>query len=126
MPDAPPIKVLFVCRQNRKRSATAERLFCKRADLDVRSAGTAPDALVRVNTNMLDWADAIFVMDDDQRRWLEAAFPDNGALAKVICLDIPDVFTFLQPELIQLLEQRVPPHLAGLSSEADKPARNKI
>lgn len=111
MSEPTPRRVLFVCRQNRKRSATAERLFCKRADLDVRSAGTAFDALVRVNANMLDWADVIFIMDGDQRRWLETSFKDHPALARVVCLDIPDVFTFLQPELIQLLEERVPPHI---------------
>ena len=104
-------RVLFVCRQNRKRSATAERLFCKREDLDVRSAGTAADALVRVNLHMLEWADVIFIMDADQRRWLETAFKDHPALAKVVCLDIPDHFEFLQPELIALLETRVPGHL---------------
>lgn len=106
-------RLLFVCRKNRKRSATAERLFCKRADLDVRSAGTAPDALVRVNTNMLDWADVIFIMDDDQRQWLQATFTDHPALSKVVCLDIPDIFTFLQPELVALLQERVPPHIGG-------------
>jgi predicted protein tyrosine phosphatase len=111
MPESTPRRVLFVCRQNRKRSATAERVFCKRADLDVRSAGTAPDALVRVNVRMLEWADVIFVMDAEQRRWLEAAFSSHPSLGKVVCLDIPDDFTFLQPELIQLLEERVPPHL---------------
>ncbi len=103
--------MLFVCRQNRKRSATAERLFCKRQDLDVRSAGTAADALVRVNVHMLDWADVIFIMDADQRRWLEGAFKDHQALAKVVCLDIPDQFEFLQPELVALLETRVTGHL---------------
>jgi|SRR5687768_13548547 len=113
-----PRRVLFVCRQNRKRSATAERLFCKREDLDVRSAGTAADALVRVNGNMLDWAEVIFVMDDDQRRWLESAFANHPSLARVVCLDIPDVFTFLQPELVRLLEERVPPHLAADSEGA--------
>lgn len=111
MPDPTPRRLLFVCRQNRKRSATAERLFCKRSDLDVRSAGTAPDALVRVNVNMLEWADVIFIMEADQRQWLETTFKDHPSLAKVVCLDIPDVFTFLQPELIQLLQERVPPHL---------------
>jgi predicted protein tyrosine phosphatase len=111
VPDAEPRRVLFVCRQNRMRSATAERLFCKRRDLDVRSAGTAPDALVRVNANMLDWAEIIFVMDEDQRQWLEANFEQHAALSKVVCLDIPDVFTFLQPELVKLLEERVPPYL---------------
>jgi predicted protein tyrosine phosphatase len=111
MSEAAARRVLFVCRQNRKRSATAERLFCKRADLDVRSAGTSADALVRVNANMLDWADVIFVMDDDQRRWLTSSFAEHPALAKIVCLDIPDVFAFLQPELVQLLEERVPQHL---------------
>ena len=113
MSEPAPRKVLFVCRQNRKRSATAERLFCKRPDLDVRSAGTAPDALVRVNANMLDWADVIFVMDQDQRRWLETCFAEHEALARVVCLDIPDVFSFLQPELVRLLEERVPQHLTA-------------
>ena len=111
MPNPEPRRVLFVCRQNRMRSATAERLFCKRTDLDVRSAGTASEALVRVNANMLDWADIIFVMDDDQRQWLASNFEQHPALSKIVCLDIPDDFTFLQPELVKLLEERVPEHL---------------
>jgi predicted protein tyrosine phosphatase len=106
-----PRRLLFICRLNRSRSATAERLFAKRADLDVRSAGTAPDALVRVNANMLDWADLIFVMDPEQRHWLQREFTGHPALAHVVCLDISDDFTFLQPELVELLEQRVPQHL---------------
>ena len=113
MVDTTRRRLLFVCRQNRKRSATAERLFCKRPDLDVRSAGTAPDALVRVNANMLAWADVIFIMDEDQRRWLESTFADHPALAKIVCLDIPDIYTFLHPELVQLLETRVAPHLSS-------------
>lgn len=114
MSEPTPRRLLFICRLNRIRSATAERLFAKRTDLDVRSAGTAPDALVRVNVNMLDWADLIFIMDGEQRRWLESTFTGHPALARIVCLDIPDDFTFLQPELIELLEQRVPLHLAAI------------
>ena len=66
---------LFLCRHNRMRSPTAERMFSKRPDLDVRSAGTAPDALARVNAQMLDWADLIFIMDDQQRRSLRRRSP---------------------------------------------------
>ena len=55
--------------------------------------------------------DVIFIMDPEQRRWLESTFTTHPALSRVICLDIPDVFTFLQPELVELLEQRVPQHL---------------
>ena len=106
-----PCRVLFVCHHNRMRSATAERIFCKRADLDVRSAGTSPDALTRVNTNMLEWADLIFIMDDGQRRSLRRQFGAHPALDRIICLDIPDEFAFLQPELVDLLQTRAAPHL---------------
>lgn len=108
-------RVLFVCRLNRSRSATAERVFCKRSDLDVRSAGTSSDAMARVNRRMLDWADVVFIMDDEQRSSLEQMFPSHPALGRLICLEIPDDFAFFEPALVQLLEERVPPHL-------DKPA----
>ena len=93
------------------RSPTAERIFSKRQDLEVRSAGTAADALVRVNEQMLDWADVIFIMDDLQRRSLRRRFPTHPAVERLICLEIPDDFTFLQPELVALLESRTSPHL---------------
>ena len=69
--------ILFVCHLNRVRSATAERLFCKRPDLDVRSAGTSSDAMVRVNARMLEWADVVITMDDSQRLALEQMFPQS-------------------------------------------------
>jgi len=105
--------VLFVCSLNRCRSATAERVFRKREDLDVRSAGTNIDALVRVSRRMLDWADIIFTMDDTQRQSLERMFPSHKALPGLICLGIADDYSFLQPELVELLEARVTPHLAS-------------
>jgi predicted protein tyrosine phosphatase len=111
MTERAPQRVLFLCSHNQMRSPTAERLFCKRPDLDVRSAGTSPYALARVNRQMLDWADRIFIMDEEQRRSLERRFRGHPALERLICLDIPDDFTFLQPELVELLQARVAPHL---------------
>jgi predicted protein tyrosine phosphatase len=111
-----PLRLLFVCRLNRKRSATAERLFCKRPDLDVKSAGTAEDARVRVNPRMLEWADVVFAMDSDEHRKLNGMFPGHASLTRVVCLDIPDRFGFNDPELIRLLRERVEPHL---SKDAD-------
>ena len=109
--DRAPRRVLFICRFNRMRSPTAERIFCKRGDLDVRSAGTSADALTRVNARMLDWADVIFIMDDQQRQALRRTFGDHPAVAGAVCLDIPDEYAFLQPELVELLQARVEPHL---------------
>jgi predicted protein tyrosine phosphatase len=115
MSEAPAVpRVLFLCYQNRRRSATAERVFCKRADLDVRSAGIGPEALVRVNSRMLDWADVVFVMEERHRRDLERMFPGHAALARTVTLDIPDQYAFLDPELVDLLNARVPRHLATI------------
>jgi predicted protein tyrosine phosphatase len=106
------MRVLFVCHYNRKRSATAERIFGKEPGLDVRSAGTSQDALVRVNQRMLEWADVIFIMDDEQRRELGRMFPGHAALARLVCLDIQDQYDFLDPELVALLKERTAPHFA--------------
>jgi predicted protein tyrosine phosphatase len=112
MPNPSAIRrVLFLCQLNRSRSATAERLFCKRPDLEVCSAGTSEDALVRVNGRMLDWADAVFTMDHEQQHALTLMFPGHPALDRLICLDISDDFAFFEPDLVRLLEERVEPHL---------------
>src|SRR4051812_33548167 len=110
------MRVLFVCRQNRKRSATAERVFGKQPALDVRSAGTSPDALVRVNHRMLEWAEIIFIMEDDQRRDLAVMFPGHAALEKLVCLDIQDRYDFLDPDLVALLRERTAPHLGRVKA----------
>jgi predicted protein tyrosine phosphatase len=111
----PPItrarRLLFLCHLNRRRSATAERIFCKRPDVEVRSAGLSADALVQVNARMLDWADVVFTMEPGHLDTLSAMFPGHAALERVACLDIPDTYAFLDPELVGLLEERVLPVL---------------
>jgi len=111
------MRVLFVCHYNRKRSATAERIFGKHPELDVRSAGTSEDALVRVNQRMLEWAETIFIMDDEQRRELGRMFPGHPALVRLVCLDILDRYDFLDPTLVTLLRERTAPYLPGPKAE---------
>ena len=106
--------VLFVCDQNRRRSATAERVFCKRAGLDVRSAGLGRDALVHINERMLEWADRIFVMEERHRRVLTDRFPAHPALTRIVSLEIADKYAFLDPQLVELLESRVAQHLQNV------------
>jgi len=108
------IRTLFVCRYNQRRSATAERVFAKDPSLDVRSAGTSDEALVRLNERMLEWADIIFVMDDDQQRAMARLFPGHHRLDRIVCLDILDRYHFLDPELVSLLAERTQPHLDRL------------
>jgi len=108
------VRALFVCHYNQRRSATAERIFAKDPTLDVRSAGTSEQASVRVNRRMLDWADIVFVMDDDRVRDMQRMFPGHPAVDRLVCLQIQDKYHFLDPELVAVLEERTRPHLLKL------------
>ena len=111
---APRIRsVLFVCSQNRLRSPTAEQVFSRREDLEVDSAGTNHDAENPLTAELIAWADVIFVMEKAHRAKLQRRFRTALAGARVICLDIPDDYKFMQPELVRLLEANVSKHLSA-------------
>jgi predicted protein tyrosine phosphatase len=103
--------VLFVCSQNRLRSPTAEQVFSKRHDIEVESAGTSHDADNPLTHQLVAWADIIFVMEKAHRAKLQKKFRSSLKGARVICLDIPDDYEFMDPELVRLLEVRVPRYL---------------
>jgi predicted protein tyrosine phosphatase len=108
--------VLFLCSQNRLRSPTAERVFSGRRDLEVASAGLNHDAAQPVTPAALEWADIIFVMEKAHLGRLRRRFRKYLNRQRLICLDIPDLYDYMDPELVELLEARVPRHL-GLPQE---------
>lgn len=103
--------VLFVCSANRLRSPTAEQIFSKRDDIEVASAGTSHDAVTPLDGELVEWADIIFVMEKAHRNKLQKKFKRHLKAARVICLDIPDEYEFMDPELIRILERKVTPFL---------------
>ncbi len=104
-------KLLFVCSRNRWRSPTAEKLFDGVDGLQARSAGTETGARIKVTAGHIGWADHIFVMEKKHLRRLQEKFTAELANKRVECLNIPDDYQFMQPELITLLQAAVPPHL---------------
>src|SRR5262245_18841209 len=109
--DAVPCKLLFVCSRNRIRSLTAERLFAGDARYHVRSAGTAADARIRVTAGHIGWADVVFVMGKRHRDLSRSRFPEAVASKRVVCLLIPDEYDLMSEDLIDLLFERLAPHL---------------
>lgn len=105
------MRVLFICSRNRRRSPTAEAVFSGRDDLDVASAGLAPDAEEVVNAETLEWADLIFVMEKAHRARLQRRFAPHIRHARIVCLDIPDRYEFMDEALVQRLESVVAPLL---------------
>ena len=104
-------RVLFLCGRNRLRSPTAERVFSNRDDLEVGSAGLDHDADEVCTPEWLEWAEIVFVMEKRHRALLSKRFRPHLKRARIVCLDIPDDYEFMQPELVRLLQARVTPHL---------------
>ena len=102
-------RVLFVCSQNRLRSPTAEQVFSGRPGFEVASAGTDHNAGNPVSTEIIDWADVIFVMERSHRNKLSKKFRAHLKNKRMICLDIPDEFEYMDPMLIRLLEAKAGP-----------------
>lgn len=99
--------LLFVCSQNRLRSPTAEQVFSNRPDMECASAGTNNDAEVPITAEMVEWADVILVMEEAHRRKLTAKFGRHLARKRVICLDIPDRYDYMDPDLVRELRAKV-------------------
>ncbi|TXC70957.1 phosphotyrosine protein phosphatase [Sphingomonas ginsenosidivorax] len=104
-------KILFVCSQNRLRSPTAEQVFASRPDLEVDSAGTNNDADNPLNAELVEWADVIVVMEKIHRTKVQKRFRSSLNGKRMICLDIPDDYAFMDPALVMLLHARLDRHL---------------
>jgi predicted protein tyrosine phosphatase len=98
--------ILFVCGRNRLRSPTAEQVFAALPDVETDSGGVADDADTPVSAEQIAWADVIVVMERAHQRRLKRRFAAALAGKRVICLDIPDRYALMQPELVALLEAR--------------------
>ena len=98
-------KVLFVCSAGILRSATAARIFADK--WNTRSAGSSPIALIPVTKRLLNWADFVFFMKEENFIATSKQFDLDEFDCFQFILDIPDNFNHMQPELIQLLKEKV-------------------
>jgi predicted protein tyrosine phosphatase len=109
--DREHINVLFVCSRNQWRSPTAERMFKAHPVIVARSAGTSPNARHRISSADIGWADVILVMEAKHRDRIVAEFTRLVEHKPIHVLDIPDEYKYMDPELIEVLEQTIEPLL---------------
>lgn len=64
-----------------------------------------------MSAEQLDWADVVFVMERAHQARLAAQFGAHLRHKKIVCLDIPDRYAYMQPELVTLLERKAGPLL---------------
>jgi predicted protein tyrosine phosphatase len=104
-------KLLFVCGKNRLRSLTSEAVFSEYQGLEAESAGLDREAEMPLSNEAIEWADIIFVMENSHRSKLSKKFQPWLKDKRVICLDIPDEYEYMEPELVELLKKKVLPLL---------------
>jgi predicted protein tyrosine phosphatase len=107
------MKLLFVCSRNRLRSPTAEIIFSGYQGIEALSAGTSVDAETQVSADLIDWAEIIFVMENHHRDKLRNRFGKLLETKRLVVLRIPDNYKYMDSELVEILKNKVCPHLSG-------------
>ncbi len=95
--------ILFICNQNQNRSKAAEEIFKEK--WNTKSAGLYNENPVTEKT--MGWADLIIVMEEAQRTELGRRFPKVYLKKRILCLDIPDIYSYDQKELKEILEEKM-------------------
>ena len=118
------LHVLFICGRGISRSPTAERIFAAPGRVETASAGVSRDAETAVCADLIEWADLICVMEPRHRSKLNRAFGRQLRGKRVLCLDIPDDYGFMDPELIGVLLRRLSgilevPEDVGIAPQGD-------
>ena len=108
------MNILFVCSKNKWRSRTAETIFKDSVAHNVKSAGTDEGARVKLTEKHLIWADLIFVMENKHREIIQQKFHANFDSDKIIVLDIPDEYQYMDEELILSLKTAVAPYMENV------------
>ncbi|WP_315796229.1 protein tyrosine phosphatase [Paenibacillus sp. BIC5C1] len=101
------MKLLFICSRNKWRSLTAEKIINGYNGYQVRSAGTEEGARIRVTEGHIGWAEMIFVMEKKHVRRLKDKFSNKLINKRLVCLNIPDDYEYMDEELIEILKSRV-------------------
>lgn len=99
--------ILFICGKARKRSPTAAAVAAEHLGQPTDFAGLSADADERVSPEHLAWADTIVVMEKAQLSRLKRQMSSHLKGKRMVCLDIPDTFEFMQPELVELVTARL-------------------
>ena len=75
-------------------------MFCEHPGIECASAGLSHDAEVPLSAELIEWADLIFVMEKQHKSKLSAQYKPELLGKKVVCLNIPDNYKFMEPALV--------------------------
>ena len=109
------IKVLVVCSQNKMRSPTAEAIYRRDPRFTIRSAGLSKMSPRFLSQGDLMWADVVLYMEKEHLERIKNIYPKVSIL-RSINLDIPDEYQYMDPELIEILKEKIEVILVNLQT----------
>jgi predicted protein tyrosine phosphatase len=100
-------KVLTVCSAGLLRSATLQNMLIKEYGYNVRNCGTVESyALIPISEALVKWADEIVFVNMENFRDVKKDIEELGLLDKTYVLDIPDMYEFNNPELLEICKEQ--------------------
>lgn len=111
------LKVLFVCGESRRRSATAEKIFARDLRISARAVGLGETVPRRIHEEDLRWADLVLVMERKYVGRLKNTYRHLDDLPPIESLDISDEYIFMHPRLVEQLQEGVNGILENLAAE---------
>lgn len=104
------MRALFISGRSRARGPTAAQIVSQWKNVRADCAGIASDADDQLSQEQLDWADIIFVMEPRQKTVIGSKFSDALRGKRMINLDIGDLYSFMEPELVEILTRKLKPY----------------
>lgn len=100
-------KVLTVCSAGLLRSATLQNFLIKEYGYNVRNCGTEESyALIPISEALMMWADEIVFVNQENFRAIALTIADINIGHKCYVLDIPDQYSFNDPELLKICKEQ--------------------
>jgi predicted protein tyrosine phosphatase len=97
------LHALFICGKARMRSPTAAAIAARWAGVATDFAGLSNDADEPIGPEQLDWADVICVMDARQAKRVASLFPTQLRGKRIVVLNVPDTYGFMEDALVARL-----------------------
>ncbi len=98
-------RVLCVCSAGLLRSPTIANVLHKEWGHNCRSVGYEKDhALIPLDEVLIGWSDEVVCANDDAWEAVSKLVGVKGPTSRN--LDIPDIYSYMQPELIDLIKVR--------------------
>jgi predicted protein tyrosine phosphatase len=100
-------KVLTVCSAGLLRSATLQNFLIREYGYNVRNCGTVESyALIPISEALVTWADEIVFVNKENFDMVRMDLAELDVLDKCYVLDIPDIYNFNAPALIEICREQ--------------------